>query len=292
MIRNLRLTLPCAALAALLLAALPACTPKRGASSEPGSPASVWSAFRRNYCVPPVAPGLLVKASLYYTRLTPVRRTNRTLVTLWGDFSGPMRLDLAAGMGKLLAHIREDKHGLLVYYPTEGKAFTHADPVLGATRLGMPFPFSLTELARITAGDFSGLLPRKPGKAVSEGANCRFAISDELVTEITLDGEGRPVLLKGRTTKNGDTARAWTLEINSYGESEDGRPPLPERLSLSLEDGETGVLRIRSRALKLAPWPERALDLALPDNTVSRRLDSGAKSAGNGDIPVIYEEDR
>ncbi|WP_419785699.1 hypothetical protein [Pseudodesulfovibrio sp.] len=290
MIRSQRLTLSCAALAVLLLSVLPGCTPKHATDATADAPASAWIAFRQHYCVPPAAPGLLVKASLYYTRLTPVRRTNRTIVTLWGDFSEPMRLDLAAGIGKLLAHIREDRHGLLVYYPTEGKAFTHTDPVLGATRLGMPFPFSLTELARVTAGDFSGLLPRRADSGEWTGKGYRFTFAKGLVSEIALDTDGRPVLLKGRTTEEEATARDWTLEIGSYGEPVDGKPPLPGRISLALEDGETGVLRIRSRALRLAPWSAKALALPLPDGTVSRRLDSGGQTGGNDDIPIIYED--
>ena len=58
---------------------------------------------------------MLIKGSLYYSRVTPTRRTNRTLFSMWGDFDGPMRLDVSAGIGKLLAHIREDRAGLLVY---------------------------------------------------------------------------------------------------------------------------------------------------------------------------------
>ena len=288
MIRPVRLTLLAAVLAALLFTA-PGCTPKRPADARIGSPEALWMAFRRNYCVPPAAPGLLAKASLYYTRLTPAKRTNRTMVTLWGDFRGTMRLDLAAGMGKLLAHIRENGDGLLVFYPTEGKAFSHEDPILGATRLGMPFPFSLTELARVIAGDFSGLVPRAPGRAVRDGDLTRFEVADSLVTAVTLDGLGRPVLLEGRTTKVDATARAWTLEITAYeDEPEAKKPPLPERLSLALDNGESGVLRIRSRALKLAPWPAKALDLPLPAGTPVRRLDSGGQPAA--DIPVVYED--
>ncbi|MEF2232090.1 MAG: hypothetical protein V3571_14250 [Pseudodesulfovibrio sp.] len=288
MIRHLRLTLILAALAALL-STVPGCAPKRPVDARLASPEAVWMAFRRNYCVVPPAPGLLAKASLYYTRTTPTRRTNRTLVTLWGDFRGVMRLDLAAGMGKLLAHIREDRDGLLVYYPTEGKAYAHTDPILGATRLGMPFPFSLNELARVIAGDFSGLVPRAPGRGVREGDLFRYVVADALVTAVTLDALGRPVLLEGRTTKVDASARAWTLEINAYGEEPaDGKPPLPERLSLALDNGESGVLRIRSRALKLAPWPAKSLDLPLPEGTEFRRLDRGEQPAG--DTPVVYED--
>ena len=288
MIRPSRLTLLSAALAVLLLA--PGCTPRRTADSGPATPEAAWKVFRRNYCAPRKEPGLLVKASLYYTRVKPTKRTNRTLVTLWGDFNGPMRLDVAAGMGKLLAHIREDEGGLLVFYPTEKKAYSHTDAVLGATRLGMPFPFSLNELARVTAGDFSGLIPALPKEGARTDKGFRYLLDDGLVTVLELDRDGRPILLEGRISKGYETAQEWRLEINAYEEPAGKAVPMPGRLTLALDNGEKGVLRIRSRALKMAPWPAKALNLVLPEGVEFRRLDSGTKSAGETEIPVVYED--
>ena len=288
MTRPLRLTLLPAVLAALLLA--PGCTPRRAADSGPATPQAAWEVFRHHYCAPRPEPGLLVKASLYYTRVEPTRRTNRTLVTMWGDFNGPMRLDIAAGIGKLLAHIREDGDGLLVFYPTEKKAYAHVNAVLGATRLGMPFPFSLNELARVTAGDFSGLIPVLPKEGERKGEGFRYLLDNGLVTVLELDRDGRPILLEGRTTKAYETAREWRLEINAYEDPTAGSAPLPRRLTLALDNGEQGVLRIRSRALKMAPWPAGKLDLALPEGVEFHRLDNGAKSAGETKIPVVYED--
>ena len=288
MIRPFRLTLLSAVLAALLLA--PGCTPRRAPDSGPATPEAAWKVFRRSYCVPREEPGLLVKASLYYTRVKPTKRTNRTLVTLWGDFDGAMRLDIAAGIGKLLAHIRENDGGLLVFYPTEKKAYAHVNAVLGATRLGMPFPFSLNELARVTAGDFSGLIPSLPSEGVRTDDGFRYVLDHGLVTVLELDRDGRPILLEGRTTKAYETAREWRLEINSFEDPAGKAPPLPGRLTLALDNGEKGVLRIRSRALKVAPWPAKALEMALPSDVEFHRLDNGAKSAGDTKIPVVYED--
>lgn len=290
MIRPMRLTLLPAVLAALLLLPAPGCTPKRGPDDGPASPKAAWQVFRRQYCNPPEAPGLLVKASLYYTRIKPTKRTNRTLVTLWGDFAGPMRLDIAAGMGKLLAHIREDKDGLLVFYPTEKKAYAHANAVLGATRLGMPFPFSLNELGSVIAGDFSGLVPKLPKEGVRTQDGFRYTLNGTLVSALELDRDGRPILLEGRTTKAYETARSWRLEINAYEDATGRAAPLPHRLTLALDDGEKGVLRIRSQALKMAPWPAKAVDLALPEGVEFHRLDSSAKPAAGPKIPVVYED--
>jgi hypothetical protein len=45
-------------------------------------------------------------------------------------------------------------------------------------------------------------------------------------------------------------------------------------LSLALESGEKGVLRVKSLQLKRGAWPEKKLDLPLPEGTELFRLDA------------------
>lgn len=279
-----------AAVVALLLTLLPACAPKTPPGTAVATPKAAWAAFRQHYCVPPAEKGVKVKASLYYSRVRPTKRTNRTLMTLWGDFKTPLRLDVSASIGKLLAHIREDGDGLLVFYPSENKAYAHANPVLGATRLGMPFPFSLAELARVTVGDFSGLAPKRYASVEQDGTGFAFTFAKGLVDRITVDEYGRPTRLEGRTTKALDHARSWTLSIDRFEDVQPGTVQLPDKLTLELDNGEKGVLHIKSRELMLAPWPEKSTALALPDGAELYRLDNGYVEERTGDIPVIYED--
>lgn len=286
--------------AALLTALLTAfliifggCAPKVPDGLIQDTPAQAWDAFRRSYCVPPEAPAMKVKASLYYSQIKPRKRTNRTIMNLWGDFNGPMRLDVAASVGTLLAHIRENHDGLLVFYPGDEEAYTHVDPVLGATRLGMPFPFSLSELANVLAGDFSGLAPAQYAE-VSVRANGEerfdYTIDDGLVNRIVLDQLGRPYSIEGQTTKKLDSARNWRLEINRYAEAPEGVAPLPDKITLSLDNGERGVLHIKSRELMVTTWPAKSMILTLPDTVEPIRLDNGRVNTQTGDIPVVYED--
>lgn len=290
MIRVLRPILATALLAVLTLALTSGCTPRRKPGPVLDSPDAAWNTFRTQSCAPVKAPGLLVKASLYYTRVKPTKRTNRTLVTLWGDFGSTMRLDVAAGIGKLLAHIREDADGLLVYYPSERSAYAHTNPVLGATRLGMPFPFSLNELARVVVGDFSGLAPTEYIAARQDDAGFVFDIHGSAVTSITLGANGRPQLLAGETQAGTVAARTWQVSIDAYADTPPGATPLPEKITLSMDNGERGVLRIKSRELKIDPWPAKATGLTLPEDTIYYQLDTGQRSTGTGDIPVVYED--
>ncbi len=277
-----------ATVAVLMLMAVGGCTPKKAPGLALDSPAAAWRVFQDSYCQSATEPGMLVKASLYYTRVKPMKRTNRTLVSMWGNFKGPMRLDISAGIGKLLAHIREDKNGLLVFYPAEKTAYAHIDPVLGATRLGMPFPFSLTELAKVAVGDFSGLAPKRYTKVTATKVGFVYEVSGAPVTTLTLDMYGRPIELRGTVSGN-QAARQWQVGLDKYQEEVKG-VPLADRVTLTMDNGEKGVLRIKSRELKITTWPAKATGLALPDDVIQRRLDNGYTNAEHNDIPVVYED--
>ncbi|OIQ50165.1 hypothetical protein BerOc1_02095 [Pseudodesulfovibrio hydrargyri] len=280
---------PAATAAVLILAALSGCATRIPPGLELDTPKAAWSAFRQHYCVRPGGEGVRVRASLYYSRIKPTKRTNRTLISLWGDFDGPMRLDVSASIGTLLAHIREDDSGLLVFYPEDQKAYAHKNSVLGATRLGMPFPFSLSELAHALSGDFSGLAPRRYAKTEAEGGNYAFTFAGGLTRRIVLDRWGRPVRLEGLTSRSRD-ARQWAFTVDRFEDAPEGRVPLPDKLTLSLDNGERGVLHIKSRELMLAAWPARSLALELPEDVVPIRLDNGYTDETTGDIPVIHED--
>lgn len=282
---------PAATAAVLILAVLSGCATRIPPGMELDTPRAAWTAFRQHYCARPAGDGLRVRASLYYSRTKPTRRTNRTLVTLWGDFGGPMRLDVSASIGTLLAHIREDRDGLLVFYPDDNRAYAHKNPVLGATRLGMPFPFSLAELGRALTGDFSGLAPRRYATSAPDGGNFAYTFAKGPVERVVLDRLGRPVRLEGRTTPaRGGDARQWVFAVDRYEDAGPDKAALPERLTLSMDNGERGVLHIKSRELMLAPWPARSLALELPGDVVPIRLDNGHADGKTGELPLIHED--
>lgn len=273
---NKRLTYLAASVAAVLLFSTFGCAPKQPAGPVPNGPRAAWELFRQNYCVPPDAPAVSIKASLHYTRVKPRKLTNYTRVSMWGDFGGPMRLDIQAGIGKLIAHIREDSDGLLVFYPTDNVAYAHVNPVLGATRLGMPFPFSLDKLAHVSMSDFSVLVSDNYSEAIADGENFVYTLESGVASSITLDKLGRPIIIEGITTRSYGSGRAWQLDVDKY--DEDVVPPRPDRVTLTMDNGEKGALRIKTRELKVSQWPEKATELTLPDDVLFRRLDNGFKS--------------
>lgn len=271
------LTAPVLPVALCLLAIAFGCAPKQVAPPLTGSPDEVWQAFRQQYCNPVTAPGLKLKASLRYTREKPEKRSDRTVLSIWGDFGGPMRLDVSATFGKIVTMIREDSEGLLVFYPTEEKAYAHSNPVLGATSLGIPFPFSLNELAHVSMGDYSGLAAESYSEVKQNGNAYVFTLKNALATSITLDGMGRPIIIEGRGATAYDSTRQWRLSMDKFGNEP---APQPAKLILSLDNGEQGVLRIKSRELKKERWPVKSTDLTLPDDTEFFWLDGRAVPTG------------
>jgi hypothetical protein len=282
---------PAATVAVLILTVLSGCATRIPPGMELDTPRAAWNAFRQHYCVRPEGEALRVRASLHYSRTEPIRRTNRTLVSLWGDFDGPMRLDVSASIGKLLAHIREDGDGLLVFYPAEGEAYAHRNPVLGATRLGMPFPFSLSRLAHAVMGDFSGLAPRRYAQAAQDGERYVYEFDKGTVRRIELDRLGRPLRLEGTTNQAGGEVR-WSFTLDRFEDAAPGEIARPDRLTLSLDNGEQGVLHIKSRELMLASWPARSLALRLPRDITPIRLDNGYTDEKTGELPTIREDEQ
>lgn len=277
MIRMPRLRSVLSLMVAVTLLALSfGCAPKYPAPALNVADAA-WQNFRQHYCISPKEPGLKVKASLHYTREQPEKQSNRTSITIWGDFGGPVRLNASATLGKIVAMIREDGDGLLVFYPTEEKAYAHANPVLGATRLGMPFPFSLNELARVSIGDFSGLTPESYADIEIKNGHYVYTLKDALATSITLNEAGRPIIIEGRSSTTYKAGRTWRLDMERF---DNRSTPLPAKLTLAMDNGEKGVLRIKSRELRMERWSDKSTGLILPDDTKYYRLDGQSEPNG------------
>ncbi|WP_415719229.1 hypothetical protein [Maridesulfovibrio sp.] len=225
-------------------------------------PENTYSSFRSSYsnCN---ATGLRAKASLYYTSKGS---GHRTTMSLWGELKSPLRLDVRAGIGPYIAHIREDQNGLTAFYPDQETAYTHSSPVRAVQILGLPFPFSLKDLAGLISGCYPNLIPKSYDTAVSENGNLRFTFKYGPVSAITLTGQGIPVEIAGR----GEVP--WRMELSSYEDDGSGKL-LPERIAVYTESGDKALLRIKSRNFTAKPWEAKALELKFPEGTEHIRLD-------------------
>jgi len=235
---------------------------------------AAFTAFRRDYArVPSNAVALFVGASFTFT--SP-KRNNRTVLEFCGNFDLPLRLDVRAGIGTSLAHFREDETGLLAFYPDRREAYALSDPVRGARMLELPLLFSLKELGLAVAGSVSSLVPERY-RSAGPGPDGGFVYAFEpgRVESLTLSAAGRPLALTGVLAPRGERPGGpWRLEFSDY--EQDAGQALAQRITLSLPGEEKGVLRIKTRELRLLPWPAKALDLALPDGTIVYLLDRQA----------------
>lgn len=272
------------------------CAPRvelpRFAETEPN-----FAAFQARFVAPVVsASGVDVRASLLYS--TP-SRSNRTDVQLFGDYGRPLRLDVRAGFGTMVALMREDAAGLLAYYPDRKAAYAHLDPVIGAQLLGMPFPFSMRDLALVLSGHFGTLVPADTppaGVRVLSDGGFAYTYANGPVRLLVVDAYGRPVRMEGELSRHFKTQaeregavvsgpRVWSLAFSDYPD-DDGDPQGPARiLTLTLPKGESAVLRVKALTERGQPWPLKSLGLAPPANTRFMALDRvSAPPAGITDV--------
>lgn len=245
-------------LLALLLAALllPGCAPKAGAPGTPdaGQPQALWASFASEPGEKPSAFSL--SASL---NIQSPQKSARLLVKFWGNLDRPLRLDLSTSMGQIFSMWREDSLGWLAVYPLSNQAFTHTDTKAALSRLGMPFPLGLKELASISTGRFGLILPSsyKSVKRTPKGYEYSLP-APGTVASVTLDFEGKPIHLTGRGVE------PWTVELGDFAAPEAGRKPLAQRINLTTPGGLQVLLRLKKVELFAAPVSLSTLELPLP----------------------------
>ncbi len=224
----------------------------------------IYAKFRNEYgnCN---STGMKAKASLYYSSED---RGHRTVINLWGNLASPLRLDVRAGIGAYVAHIREDDEGLLAFYPEEKTAYSHSSPTRAVKLLGLPFPFALKDLAGLIAGCYPNLIPKSFDTITSTANynNLLFIFDKGAISSITLTREGLPVELTG----GGE--HPWRMEMSSYELDESGKE-LPDKITVFTDNKGKAVLRIKSRSFTNTNWDVKSLEMIIPDGIPTIKLD-------------------
>ena len=251
------LSLLWASLASVLLATLvagcAAVSPKP--VDTPAATKALWTRFRQQHTQVVKAQSFKISASLFYS--TP-KRGNRTLLSLWGNYAYPLRLDVNAGIGTALSHFRDDGQLWVAYFPGERTAYTHTDAILGQRALGLPFPFNLRDLSLMLSGDFSPFVPEDYAAAMAAPDGMGFSLDDSRASVLILDAQGRPVRMAGPMDQ------PWSLTLSEYPDEGGG---MARKLDLDLPGDEKAVLRIKSLEMKDEAWPLAGLKLPLPVDT-------------------------
>ncbi|WP_027720738.1 hypothetical protein [Maridesulfovibrio zosterae] len=234
-------------------------------------PESQYAQFKKTYssCN---STGIKATASLYYSS---EGKGHRTTITLWGDYELPLRLDVRAGIGAYVAHIREENAGLTAFYPDERTSYSHSSPLRAVQLLGLPFPFSLKDLAGLVSGCYQSLIPNVYNTVtpVAE-TKFRYSFDNSQISSIILNEQGVA------TEITGPNENPWKMELSAYELNDSGKM-LPDKIIVYTGTGEKAVLRIKSRTFFAEKWPDEALKMELPDGTEKIKLDKNNYSKIN-----------
>lgn len=181
--------------------------------------------------------------------------TRRVVVLIWSNGELPVRLDVMAGVGPLVARIREAADGLIVYAPSENKALVHKGSQRVLLRFGKPVPFALRDFSALMRGRFHEVFGPAQGlqPVYTPKGNVEYLLAGgDLTGMVELTPEGLPV----RWREDG----GWSMEL-SYG---DETPPLPYKIKLEHPDGYSAIILVKSRQVPDATFTSKQLALDLP----------------------------
>lgn len=192
--------------------------------------------------------------------------TRRVTALLWSNGSGPVRLDVMAGMGPLVARVREDGPNFVAVSPRDNKAWVYenTDPYSTTPRvlinLGVPLPFSLTHMAALLQGNFVEVfgvdfLGTPESLPADQTGGIRYNLSGPVTGTLDLSSAGLP-------QRWADSTGAWVMDLG-YSESE---PNLPQRLTLTHSDGNMAIVLVKNREYPAQPFAEKQLLLDIPAN--------------------------
>lgn len=239
-----------------LLAFIAGCAARQPVLHPDASPSEAWARFQEAQQASAAMPNAFsLSASLYYRA---EGRTNRTILDIWGNRAYPLRLNIRAGIGATLAHMREDEDGLMVFYPSENKAFMHPDSRAAMPALGLDLPFNLRDLSMLLLGSISRLMPAEYTSARMDGQAYVYTLpSGSAIAEVRLLPDGSLSSLAGRGKQ------PWRIDIAEYKRTSEAGIT-PGRLAMSVPPKQSATLRLRTLSFRDEPWEASALELKLP----------------------------
>lgn len=242
------------------LAVLAGCATMRTGPQAAPEPAEAWSRFVAGQHTLAAAPAdFSLKATFYFSS---EGRTNRTVLDFWGSRDYPLRLNIRAGVGTTLVLMREDADGLLIFNPSENKAYLHPDSRAAVPAMGLDLPFNLRDMAALLAGPATRLLPAEYTSARQENGFFIYSMPrTSPVAEVRLYPDGRLAGLSGHGP------HLWNIDIEKHRQV--GAAQLPERLDMAVPPSQKAALRVRSLDFRSEPWPSSSLALALPPRAVT-----------------------
>ncbi len=251
----------------LLLLTQTACTPRQGpeSSATPKDAAAVWTAYAaRAKAEENAARPFRLGAVLRYTDAKG--ESVRVSSLLWGNGRTPypLRLDLTAGVGTVVAKIREGSDKFTAYNPDEKTAYFHTRENRALSAFGVPIPLTLHDLSLILTGRGGSLFLPQAGEAPQASPTpAGFAFRTQgasLAGILELSPQGFPVSWRQEG--------GWVLSF----EPESDDPMRPRRVRIIHPQGPEALIVVRSLDFPPSPFVGAQLELALPPGTQQKEL--------------------
>ena len=265
---NIRLSAPFRLiLAALLVLSLQACATRGteiGTSAPSDASNAAWQAYQ-GYASARASDHdpYRLSGSLRYGSQGDTRPVE---TLLWSNGYLPIRLDVMAGIGALVARIQETQDSFTAYAPNENKAIVHKGPQRVQLNFGRPVPFSLRDFSSLMRGRFHEVF------GAAEGLNPRALPNGDIA--FTLSGGILPGMLELRPDGlpvRWSAEKGWVMDI-TY---DDGNPPLPYKFKLTHPDGYSAILLVKDRQKPNAAFRDDQLALELPAGTIIEPIKKG-----------------
>lgn len=226
----------------VLILLLTACAGKK--AQESLDPTVLWERFcaHTNKDVP-----YRVALSL---RLGQKGDTRRVTALLWGNTYSPIRLDVMAGVGSIVAKIRRTERQFLVLSPMESKAYTHEGTNQPRLKLGIPLPFTIQNLAQLVNGAYSEVFGTMAGANEQlSNTTVRYNLVEPMQGSLVVNNKGLPL--------HWQDPKGWVMRFY-YA-------PDNSLLRLHLENsrGEQFIVFVKERATP-EPFDDEAMTLAIP----------------------------
>lgn len=216
---------------------------------------ATWDLFQAEYLANCLPSDFSVRASVNYEG---AEQSSRVVLRMWGRTDFPIRLDIQAGIGAMLAHWREDEHGWVGYAPGREQAFVARDVRAGAEMMGMLMPVRLDSLARMLAGCWQGVVPPTYARAALVGDELEYVFHEgqsQFVLRLAMDG--RPLALSQAGPQG------WSVSVDQWINPSS---QTPRRITLR-QGSQSAVLRLRGADFCVEPWTAQELALDLPPGT-------------------------
>ena len=259
---------------ALFLVLLTTACGTRQLQHKAGPEATAWQGYVARATAAEINTGpFRVSANLRYTSK---EQSTRVSSFLWGNGSlespYPLRLDLIAGVGNIVAKIREDNEQFMAYTPDQNLVLYHPKDSRTLVSFGVPIPLTLSDLVLLITGRAGALvLPPKTTTATpaptdtvpTENGFLYPVANSRLGGFIEINKIGNLVSWRQHQTSG------WIITFDAS----DDNPLQPKRLKVNHPNGYQAIIVIKDIERMPAPYPKEQLDLAMPEGVEFRQLE-------------------